>query len=209
MPGDAGPDAIADVLAGDVNPGGKLPISFPRHVGQVPLTTGTTRPAAVRTQGRLRRRVRGAAVAVRVRPVLHDVRASRTCGSTGPQLPADGGEVTVSVDVANTGTRAGDEVVQLYVRDEAATVARPVLELRGFRRVGLEPGERRTVSFRLSTEQFAYVGADYRRVIEAGTIRIHAGTSSASLPLSATLTVTGPDVHLVDRCRFLTETTVE
>ena len=209
VPGDAGPDAIADVLTGAVNPGGKLPISIPRNVGQVPVTY-RHHPTGGHSQPK------GDYVDGSVAPLwpfgfglsyttfeVSDLRLDRT------EVPADGGEVTVTVDVANTGTRRGDEVVQLYVRDEAATVARPVLELRGFRRVGLEPGERRTVSFRLSTEQFAYVGADYRRVIEAGTIRIHAGTSSAALPLSATLTITGPDVHLVDRCRFLTETTVE
>ena len=133
---------------------------------------------------------------------VSDLRLDRT------EVPAVGGEVRVSVDVVNTGARRGDEVIQLYVRDDEATVARPVLELRGFRRVGLEPAERRTVTFRLSTEQFAYVGVDYRRVIEAGTISIRAGTSSAHLPLSATLTLTGPDVELVDRYRYLTKTTV-
>ena len=80
--------------------------------------------------------------------------------------------------MTNTGNRRGDEVVQLYVRDPEATVARPVLELRGFRRVGLAPGERRSVSFRLSAEQFAYVGADYRRVVEPGVIKLFVGSSS-------------------------------
>ena len=114
----------------------------------------------------------------------------------------------VSVDVENTGDRAGDEVVQLYVRDDEATVARPVRELRGFRRVTLGPGERRTVTFRLSAEQFAYVGADRRRVVEPGTIGISVGTSSVDLPLSATITLVGPTVELVDRRRYLTETTL-
>ena len=111
------------------------------------------------------------------------------------------------VDVTNTGARPGDEVVQLYVRDEEATVARPVLELRGFRRVRLAPGEWRTVSFRLSTEQLAYIGADYRRVVEPGMVRVFAGRSSADLPLSAELTLAGPTVELVDRTRYLTEAT--
>ena len=104
---------------------------------------------------------------------------------------------------------AGDEVVQLYVRDEEATVARPVLELRGFRRVHLAPGERRTVTFRLSAEQFAYVGADYRRVIEPGTVRLWVGTSSVDLPLEATVELVGAEVHLVDRRHYLTESTVD
>ena len=121
-------------------------------------------------------------------------------------MATEGGEVAVRVDVANVGARRGDEVVQLYIRDEEATVARPVLELRGFLRVALAPGEERTVTFRVAAEQFAYVGADYRRIIEAGTIRVFAGTSSADLPLAATLTLVGPTVDLVNRRRFLTET---
>ena len=83
-------------------------------------------------------------------------------------VPTLDGQVTVEVDVANVGERAGDEVVQLYVRDEEATVARPVRELCGFRRIHLAPGERRTVAFTLDAEQFAYTGADMRRVIEPG-----------------------------------------
>ena len=122
-------------------------------------------------------------------------------------LDTAGDEVVVRVDVTNTGPRAGEDVVQLYVRDEEATVARPVIELRGFRRVRLEPGECRTVAFRLSTEQLAYTGADYRRVVEPGLVRIFAGRSSADLPLSAELTLTGPTVELVDRTRYLTEAT--
>ena len=80
---------------------------------------------------------------------------------------------------------AGDDVVQLYVRDEEATVARPVRELCGFRRVHLAPGERRTVAFTLHAEQFAYTGADMRRVIEPGRVTLFAGRSSDDLPLRA------------------------
>ena len=209
MPGDAGPDAIADVLTGAANPGGKLPISIPRHVGQVPVTY-RHHPTGGHSQPK------GDYVDGSVAPLwpfgfglsYTTFEVDRTCASTGPRSPTDGGELAVSVDVANTGDRAGDEVVQLYVRDEEATVARPVLELRGFRRVTLAPGERRTVPFRLSAEQFAYVGADHRRVVEPGTIGISVGTSSVDLPLSATITLVGPTVELVDRRRYLTETTL-
>ena len=122
------------------------------------------------------------------------------------QVATVGGEITVSADVTNTGNRRGDEVVQLYVRDPEATVARPVLELRGFRRVGLAPGECRSVSFRLSAEQFAYVGADYRRVVEPGVIKLFVGRSSTDLPLSAQFELVGPTMQLVERHRYLTET---
>ena len=100
-------------------------------------------------------------------------------------------------------------MVQLYCRDEEAAVARPVLELRGFRRVALEPGERRTVSFRLAAEQFAYTGVAYRRIIEPGRIGVFVGTSSADLPLRADLDLVGPTVGLPERRRFLTETRLD
>lgn len=209
VPGEAGPEAIAATLAGAVNPGGKLPVSVPRHVGQVPVsyrhhpTGGRSNPKGDYVDG----------PAAPLWPFgfgrsyttfeLDDLQVDRSV------LPTDGSlDLVARVSVRNIGDRPGDEVVQLYARDEAATVARPVLELRGFRRVSLAPGERRTVSFRLSAEQFAYVGADYRRVIEPGAIRLFAGSSSTDLPLTAVVELTGPTVELVARHRYLTETTL-
>ena len=184
VPGDAGPDAIADVLTGTVNPGGKLPISVPRHVGQVPVTY-RHHPTGGHSQPK------GDYVDGPVAP-LWPFGFGRSHASfrvdrlvvDHEEIATKDGEVTIRVDVENTGTRAGDEVIQLYVRDVEASVARPVLELRGFRRVSLQPGECRTVSFTVSAEQFAYVGADHRRVVEPGTITIHVGTSSVDLPVS-------------------------
>jgi beta-glucosidase len=209
VPGDAGPEAIAATLVGAANPSGKLPISVPRHVGQVPIsyrhhpTGGRSNPKGDYVDGP-------------ATPLWHfgfgrsyttfKVSGLRLDRSTLPTL--DGGDLTVSVEVTNTGDRAGDEIVQLYARDEEATVARPVLELRGFSRVPLAAGERRTVTFRLAAEQFAYVGADYRRVIEPGTVRLLVGTSSCDLPLEATVELVGPTIELVERQRYLTEVTI-
>jgi beta-glucosidase len=208
VPGEAGPEAIVEALVGDENPGGKLPISVPRHVGQVPVSY-RHHPSGGRSNWK------GDYVDGPTSPLwpfgfgrsytsfeFSNLRLDRT------ELPTDGGEVVVTADVTNTGDRPGDEVVQLYVRDPEATVARPVLELRGFCRVGLAPGERRAVSFRLAAEQFAYVGADYRRVVEPGVIRVFVGSSSADLPLTAQFELVGPTVHLVERHRYLTGTTV-
>jgi len=208
VPGDAGAQAIAAALLGDVNPGGKLPITVPRNVGQVPVSY-RHHPTGGRSTWK------GDYVDGPATPLwpfgfgrsytafeLSDLRLDRT------ELPTDGGEIVVTVDVRNTGSRRGDEVVQLYVRDPEATVARPVLELRGFRRVGLDPGERRSVSFRLAAEQFAYVGADYRRVVEPGVIRVFVGSSSADLPLGWQFELVGRTVHLVERHRYLTRTTL-
>jgi beta-glucosidase len=209
VPGDAGPDAIADVLTGVVNPGGKLPVSMPHDVGQLPLTY-RHHPTGGRSHPK------GDYVDAPVAPLwpfgfgrsyttfgLDHLRVDRAV------LETTGDETTIRVDVTNTGPRPGDEVVQLYVRDEEAMVARPVRELRGFRRLHLEPGECRTVAFHISTQQFAYVGADYRRVVEPGRVSVQVGRSSADLPLTAELHLRGPVVELVERQHYLTASTVE
>jgi beta-glucosidase len=104
---------------------------------------------------------------------------------------AAGQPARVEVEVANTGARAGDEIVQLYVRDDQASVTRPLIELKRFQRVSLAPGERRVVSFELLPEDLALWDPDMRHVVEPGTFTISAGPNSVELK-SATLTVTGP-----------------
>ncbi|HEY7130770.1 MAG TPA: glycoside hydrolase family 3 C-terminal domain-containing protein, partial [Candidatus Limnocylindrales bacterium] len=209
VPGEAGPAAIADVLAGDVDPGGRLPVTVPRHVGQLPLTyrhhptggksnwhvdyvDGSSAPLWPFGHGRSYTSFS-----------LDRLRVERSI------LETEGDTLRVRVDVTNTGTRAGDEVVQLYLRDEEASVARPVLELRGFRRVHLDAGECRTVVFELSTEQLAYIDADYRRVVEPGTIRLFVGRSAAELPLTAEVALVGETLELVERHHYLTVASVE
>jgi beta-glucosidase len=208
VPGDEGPDAIADLLSGTENPGGKLPISMPRHVGQMPLSY-RHHPSGGRSNWKVDY------VDGKARPLWpFGFGRSYTAfelahfGLSDGHVPTDGGRLTVSVDVANVGDRAGDEVVQLYARDEEASVARPVRELIGFRRISLEPGERRTVSFELEAEQFAYTGADYRRVVEPGRITLFVGTSSADLPLSGTVELVGASVAVPRRQRFVTPTRI-
>ena len=209
VPGEAGPAAIADVLAGDVDPGGRLPITIPRHVGQVPLTyrhhptggqshwkvdhvDGPTSPLWPFGHGRSYTSF-----------TIDHLRIDRS------ELATTGDTVIVRVDVTNTGSRPGDEVIQLYLRDEEATVARPILELRGFGRLHLAPGECRTVTLRVSTEQLAHIDVDHRRVVEPGAVRVHVGRSSVDLPLSAELSLVGPVVELVERRHYVTEVTVD
>ena len=100
--------------------------------------------------------------------------------------PAD--SVTVTVDVKNTGSRAGDEVVQLYIRDDVSSVTRAVLELKHFKRVTLKPGESRTLSFDITPADLQFYDMDMKRVVEPGTFTIFAGPNSVDLK-SATLTV--------------------
>ena len=208
VPGDAGPEAIADVLTGAADASGRLPVTMPRHVGQVPLTYrhhptgGRSNPLGDYVDGPTSPLWPFGFGLSYTRFELSDLRLDRTV------VPTLDGEVTVEVDVVNVGDRAGDEVVQLYVRDEEATVARPVRELRGFRRVHLAPGERRTVEFTLHAEQFAYTGADLRRVVEPGRVSLFVGRSSDDLPLCATIELSGPVVDLAIRRHFLTRTAV-
>ncbi len=208
VPGDAGPEAIVDVLVGAANPGGKLPISIPRHVGQIPLsyrhhpTGGRSNPKGPYVDGPTTPLWPFGFGRSYTTFEVSNLRLDRN------EVATAGGEVVASVDVSNTGDRQGEEVVQLYVRDVEASVARPVLELVGFRRVGLEPGESRSVTFRLSVEQLAYTAVDRRRIIEPGEVTVSAGSSSADLPLSTTLTLAGPVIELTDRHRYLTTTTL-
>ncbi|HET9316228.1 MAG TPA: glycoside hydrolase family 3 N-terminal domain-containing protein [Vicinamibacteria bacterium] len=183
-------NAAADVLFGDVTPGGKLPITFPRSLGQVPIyyahkNTGRP-PAAEKWNSKY--------LDVPVTPQFpfgHGLSYTtfELSGLTlGQPSIAAGTSVPVQVTVRNTGSRAGDEVVQVYVTDVAASVTRPVKQLRAFERVGLAPGESKTLAFTLGPQDLGLYDARFRWVVEPGEFRITAATSSEG-GLTATLTV--------------------
>jgi beta-glucosidase len=174
--------AVADVLFGDVNPGGKLPITFPRNVGQLPAYH-YQKPSAKR--GFLFSDI------TPLFPFGHGL--SYTSFRFGdvrvaPAQIAVDGETEVSVDLTNTGDRAGDEVVQLYVHDRVASATRPIRELRGFERVTLAPGETRNVRFRLAASALAFYDREKKRVVEPGTFDVMVGGSSVQVK-TATLEV--------------------
>jgi beta-glucosidase len=191
-PGVQGGHAVADVLFGTVNPGGKLPVSFPRAVGQVPIYynhENTGRPADPNNKytskyldlesGPLYEFGHGLSYTTfRV----DGLRLSDT------RLPARGGRIQVSARVTNTGGRAGDEVVQLYLRDPVATIVQPVRRLRGFQRVTLAAGESRTVSFTLTPDDVGFYDNAAKFRVEPGKIEVYVGTSSAAT-LTASFTV--------------------
>lgn len=190
--------AIADALFGDYNPGGKLPVTFPRRTGQIPIYynhRNTGRP------GDTANHYTSKYLDLPLTPLFpfgyglsYTTFAYSNLKLSAPSIRA-GDTVTVSVDVRNTGDRPGDEVVQLYMRDDVASVAEPVKELKGFRRITLAAGETRTVTFKLTPDEFALYDHDMRRVIEPGTFTIYAGTNSVDV-ISAPLDVTGTTLVL-------------
>jgi beta-glucosidase len=173
---------VADVVFGRVNPGGKLPVSIARNVGQLPIFYNR-KPTARR--GYLFGSVEPLyPFGFGLSYTTFDISAPRFANAT----IGTGDSAAVEVDVANTGSRVGDEVVQLYVRDDAASITRPVLELKRFQRVTLRPGERRTLRFTLTPEDLSLWNLQMLRVVEPGTFTISSGPNSAQLR-SATLTV--------------------
>jgi beta-glucosidase len=179
--GTQGGHAIADALFGDVNPGGKLPVTFPRAVGQLPLYYNhkrTGRPPDANNK------YTSKFLDVPWTPLFpfgHGLSYTQFRLS-GLQLSAariaPDGRLTVSVEVENTGRRAGDEVVQLYLTDAASSVTRPVKELKGFERVTLRPGERRRVQFTLAPEHLGFHDREMRFRVEPGAFGVTVGTSS-------------------------------
>jgi beta-glucosidase len=180
--GQEGGTAAAEVLFGDYNPGGKLPITVPRSVGQLPdyyyqkpsakreYLFSTTQPLYPFGWGLSYSTFK-----------YGDLRA--TPDSIGPE-----GTTRVSVNVTNISEVRGQEVVQLYIRDEISSVTRPVKELRGFRRITLDPGQTKTVEFTLGFDDLSFLDRDMHRVVEPGTFKIMVGGNSVDL-IATTLTV--------------------
>lgn len=173
-------NAIADVLFGDVNPSGKLPITFPRNVGQIPIYYNHKNTG---------------------RPMSDDMYTSKYIDSpqtplypfgfglsytsfayenisVNPKQMGRNGNLMVSVDVTNTGKVAGEEIVQLYIQDKVASVTRPVKELKDFKKINLQPGEKTTVQFMLRPEQLAFYNLDMKWTIEPGMFNVFVGGNS-------------------------------
>jgi beta-glucosidase len=193
FPGVQAGHAVADVLFGAVNPGGKLPVTFPRNLGQVPIYYNhepTGRPCDAGQKYNSRYRDIDSCVP------LYEFGfglSYTTFSVDNLRLSADrvagNGNIRASVDVTNTGSRAGDEVVQVYLHDPVASISQPVRRLRGFERVTLAPGEKRTVTFTLDRDDFGFYDNRGRFVVEPGRVDVYAGNSSAAA-MTKSFTVT-------------------
>lgn len=183
--------AIADVLFGSYNPGGKLPATFPRSVGQVPIYynhKNTGRPPSPD-------RWTSKYLDIPYTPLFpfgHGLSYTKfeyndleiSPGEVGPR-----DMVKIKLKVKNAGSREGDEVVQLYVNDAVASVTRPVKELKGFKRITLKPGEEGTLEFVLTLEMLSFLNREMRRVVEPGLFKVMVGSSSEDIRLTGTFTV--------------------
>lgn len=164
--------AVADVLFGDANPAGKLAVSFPRSVGQLPIYYNH-KPTARRGY-----------LYTSKEPLfpfgfgLSYTTFSYSNLKVSPEKITPDGQATVSVTIKNTGNRAGDEIVQLYIRDLVSSVTRPVMELKDFKRISLAPGESKTVSFTITPDKLSFLDLNMQRVVEPGVFEIMVGASS-------------------------------
>ena len=184
MGGTEGGNAIADALFGDVNPGGKLPVTWPRTVGQVPIYynhMNTGRPPEA--NNRYTSKYLDAPWTPQF-PFGYGLSYTEFKISnlqiSAQQIRPDG-SLTASVDVENVGKRAGDEVIQLYIRDVAASMTRPVKELKGFQRVTLQPGEKKQLKFVLTAAELGFWNREMRFVVEPGVFMVMVGSNSEAL----------------------------
>lgn len=183
FPGPHGGTAVADVLFGDYNPGGKLPITFPKSVGQIPLNF-PFKPASDLGDNTS---VRGV-----LYPFGYGLSYTQFKYSNlkiSPESQSANGNVYVSFDVENTGKLAGDEVVQLYVHDETSSVTTYVKNLRGFQRINLNPGETKSIQFTLKPEDLMLINRENKWIVEPGKFIVMLGSSSEDIRLEGSFIV--------------------
>ncbi len=202
LPGEEGAVAIAEALFGAFNPGGRLPITFPRSVGQVPVCYNH-KPSGMHSNWY------GDYVDETVKPLysfghgLSYTTFSYDNLSIAPQKASFGETIEIGLDLTNMGSRPGEEVVQLYTRDEFASLPRPVKELRGYIRLALEPGERKRVVFHLPVNQMAFHDQELHLVLEAGRIQVMIGSSSEDIRLQGEFEIVGQGKMPVPRRMFV------
>jgi len=207
LPAEAGGQAIVDVLLGRVNPSGRLPISFPRSAGQIPVFH-YVKPSGGRSHWHKDY------VDEPIEPLYpfgHGLSYTKFEYSNfhieSKRVPT-AGEIVLKVDVKNVGDREGEEVVQLYVGREYGSVTRPVKELKGFARVHLEPGQKKTVQFKIHTDVLSYYNRRMELVVEPGVYKFVVGASSADIRFSDEVELVGEERKVPTLRRFFSETEV-
>jgi hypothetical protein len=198
--------AIAGVLSGRVQPSGKLPVQIPRHPGAQPNTYLQPPLGGIESNG----------ISTLDASPLFPFGFGRSYTTfsvdearvNATEIATDGA-LELTVRVTNTGSRDGSEVVQLYVHDVVAQVARPVIQLIGFARVHLAAGASCRVRFHVHADRFAYTSGTYERIVEAGDVELLAGTSAADLPCRTTVQVTGATRVVGSDRRLVTPVDVE
>jgi beta-glucosidase len=184
-PGEEGGNAVADVLFGDYNPGGKLPITFALNTGQLPLYYNP------KPTGRKFRYLDLEAGEPQVRFPFGFGLSYTEFRYSNLRINEAESQVEIGLDIENLGKAKGEEVVQLYIRDETASVARPIKELKGFRRIQVDPGEKKTVEFVLGPEDLSFLDGKMHWVVEPGDFAVMVGSSSEDIRLTGTFTI-GP-----------------
>lgn len=179
-PGQEGGSAIADVLFGDYNPAGRLPVSVPAHIGQLPVYYNKKPPMPHDYVEMSARPLYAFGYGLSYTTFVYDNLNIEEVGDTRFQI---------TLDVRNTGTHDGDEVVQLYIHDEYASTAQPMMQLKKFQRVFIPKGETRKVTFILEAEDLSIINADMKCVVEPGDFAIMIGSSSDNILLKSTITV--------------------
>lgn len=204
LPGEEGGVAIAEALLGEYNPGGKSPMSFPKSVGQIPLPYNRRRYHREKSY-----------IDCDNEPLIpfgHGLSYTTFAYSDLEVAPGElhgDGEVVVRCAVTNTGSAAGDEVVQLYIVDRLSSVVRPYRELKGFLRVPLGPGERKQVEFVLPADLLAFHDTAMRLVVEPGDFQVLVGSSSTDIRLEGSFRMAAPGlVYTEPRRRFETRASV-
>jgi beta-glucosidase len=187
MCGERGGEAIAEVLFGDVNPSGKLPITFPRHVGQMPFYYNY-KPAKFNRHWR-------AYVTYPLTPLwefgfgLSYTEFEYSNLQISPRTIPPDNPVNIRLDVRNIGDMAGKEVVQLYINDVISSAVTPIIELKGFKKLSLEPGEQKTVNFELTPYDLSLLNMAMERVVEPGTFDVMIGRSCKDIRLKGNFEV--------------------
>jgi len=194
-PGEKGGTAIADIIFGDYNPDGKLPVTIPRHVGQLPVYYNH-KPSKSYW---LEEGWGNSYADLNNKPLwefgygLSYTNYQYSDLEISPEISDKAGSIQISLKVENTGEMEGSEIVQLYLRDIKSTVVRPVKELKGFKKVRLSPGEHAEITFKLNPEDLVLYDRNMKKVVEPGEFRVMLGSSSEKIHLEGTFEITDKD----------------